>query len=32
MRQLARQKLGEAHDIYAVTGKLAIKAKYHQPF
>lgn len=32
MRQLARQKLGESHDVFAVSGKLAMQAKERRPF
>lgn len=32
MRQLARQKLGESHDVFAVSGKLAMQAKGRRPF
>ncbi|NIP97930.1 MAG: hypothetical protein GWO24_32675 [Akkermansiaceae bacterium] len=32
MRQLARQKLGEVPDVFAVSGKLAMEAKGRRPF
>jgi len=32
MRELARQKMGEAPDVFAVSGKMAMEAKLRQPF